>query len=464
MSNNGGASAGPVQKKRQQRLHAAMNSLNKSMSLRQEEDDDGGGGSTTTNSTTGLAARGDRSRVGGAGGEDGRNQPLLMNDVRSVRRAALTVMSPLVYTWLVISAAASIFLLLLLCNLLDFMPLSYAMVLLPLWLAHGALFFCHILSARALSRFIARANENRQRMDASDHIDRTEYLPLLQRALKFGLKTAFLSLCMLIFEILMYIKIEEELDNNSGSRRISLASALVPIWPIVLGLLIDGIICKTQHILRVFVWVLLASSMILATLKVDYDATFVSWGLVLLPLLGVILVCVLALSYIVYGHRVGYFRLTSSQLVAGWLYSISAGIALILLVFLVEADGRSDGDNLLEWNRTVRLFIISAAPVSVSMFGVGAWAVAKDEFNRLLTLGGQAAVIPMKLKLEPHGWTSVKSVGVAMIPMFGEVSFEPLDSSKADLEMCGACCACYPYDDEEEVVPEISTQISNRIA
>ena len=82
---NGGIPAGRVPDTgsgRKHRLNAAMNSLNKSMSLRSDGDgpEEGSGGV--------------RSEADG-----GRGNPLLMNDVRSVRRAALTVMSPLVYTW-----------------------------------------------------------------------------------------------------------------------------------------------------------------------------------------------------------------------------------------------------------------------------------------------------------------------------------------------------------------------------
>jgi len=452
---NGGLPAGRVPDTgsgRKHRLNAAMNSLNKSMSLRSDGDgpEEGSGG-----------VRGEA--------DGGRGDPLLMNDVRSVRRAALTVMSPLVYTWLIISGAAAIFLLLLLAVTLRILTLPYAIVLLPLWLAHAALFVCHFLSARALSRFITRANANRQRLDVADHLDRTEYLPLLQRALKFGLKTAALSTCVLIFEIVMYMKMRSYEDDSNDGDTITLGSALVPIWPIILGLLIDGILCKTQHLLRVAVWVFICASMVLATLKVDYAATFVSWGLVILPLEGVLLICASSLGYIVYGHRIGYFRLTSAQLMAGWLYSASVILAILLLGFIVEMDRRGRQGNVTtdfwEWPHAIRLLLLTAGPMSVSLFGVGAWAVAKDEFNRLMALGGQAAVIPMKLRLEPNGWTSVQSVGVAMIPMFGEVSFEPLDSTKSDIEMCGSCCACYPYDDETEVLETTaSTPTTGRLA
>jgi len=57
----------------------------------------------------------------------------------------------------------------------------------------------------------------------------------------------------------------------------------------------------------------------------------------------------------------------------------------------------------------------------VCLVGMGAWAVSRDEFARLLLYGGQAAVHPMRLRLEAKGWTSVESNGVTTIPMFGEV-------------------------------------------
>jgi hypothetical protein len=134
-----------------------------------------------------------------------------------------------------------------------------------------------------------------------------------------------------------------------------------------------------------------------------------------------------------------------------------------------------------------RLFVVILAPLVVCLVSMGAWVVSRDEFGRLLLYGGQAAVHPMKLRWEGKGWTSVQGKGVTVIPMFGEVSFRPLErrprhghdnstrqngssnsrrrdnvqnyprnrTSPADrfVELC-VCCPggghCYPYEVEEE--------------
>jgi len=110
----------------------------------------------------------------------------------------------------------------------------------------------------------------------------------------------------------------------------------------------------------------------------------------------------------------------------------------------------------------IRLFITFLVPLVIGLGGLGAWAVCRDEFNRLLLYGGQAAVIPLKLSLEPKGWTSVEGKGVIIIPLFGEVSFEPLDSDKSQsIELC-PCCACYPaeIDDDSDLQYEHRTMNS----
>jgi hypothetical protein len=99
------------------------------------------------------------------------------------------------------------------------------------------------------------------------------------------------------------------------------------------------------------------------------------------------------------------------------------------------------------------LFVVALAPLVVCMFGMGAWVVSRDEFARLLLYGGQSAVHPMRLKWETKGWTCVQGKGVALIPMFGEVSFHPLERKATEqvMELC-ACCSggCYPYEEEDE--------------
>lgn len=362
----------------------------------------------------------------------------LSEEVFSVRRAALSVLDPLTYTWLVVTVGFSLSVLLGMARWTGLLPdLAYWFIILPSWLSHVGLLVCHILSARALSTFIAEANDNRQRQDSTDHLDRTEYLPLLQRSLKFGLKTGVLSFCVFVFEVLIYLRI------SRGS--ISLAVAFIPIWIIVLGGIIDGIICKTQHILRVLCWVLVFATMILTVLKVDHDMDSIRWRVVVSPVVALLSISSGTLIYIVYGHQVGYFRLTESQLTAGILYSMSTLICIVLVVIVGE---------VIPVSRPVevetRVFVVTLAPLVVALVGMGAWAVTRDEFRRLLQYGGQAAVHPMKLRLEPAGWTAVESKGVTIIPMFGEVSYEPLDSAKSEsIELC-ACCACYPYEDDDE--------------
>lgn len=373
-------------------------------------------------------------------GEGGPPQPLLElpEEIYAVRKAALTVLDPLTYTWLVVTVGFSLSVLLGMARCTSLLPsIPYWFILLPSWLSHVGLLFCHILSARALSRFITEANDNRQRQESTDHLDRTEYLPLLQRSLKFGLKTGVLSFCVFVFEVLIYLRI------SRGA--VTLAVAFVPIWIIVLGGIIDGIICKTQHVLRVICWILVFVTMILTVLKVDHGMDSIRWKLVISPVVALLSISSGSLIYIVYGHQVGYFRLTESQLTAGILYSMSMLLCIVLVVIVGE---------LVPLARPVeietRLFVVTLAPLAVALVGMGAWAVSRDEFRRLLQFGGQAAVHPMKLRLESSGWTAVDSKGVTVIPMFGEVSYEPLDSAKSDsIELC-VCCACYPYEDDDE--------------
>jgi hypothetical protein len=286
--------------------------------------------------------------------------------------------------------------------------LPFWFILMPSWCSHVGLLWCHIRSAQALSRFISQANENRQRPDSTDHIDRTEYLPLLQRSLKFGLKTGVLSLCTFLFEVLLYFRIAK---SNIG-----LGSCFIPLWIIVISAILDGIVCKGQSFIRLLSWMLIFSSMVMAVLRIDYGFLELTWPIVVGPFVAVLSFASLSLIYIVYGHQVGYYRLTESQLTAGILYSMSALIMIVLVVVIAE---------VMPLPRPVeietRIFVVIMAPLVICLTGMGAYAVSRDEFGRLLLYGGQAAVHPMKLRWERRGWTSVPSKGVTVIPMFGEV-------------------------------------------
>ena len=294
-------------------------------------------------------------------------------------------------------------------NLLSNLP--YWFILLPSWLSHLGLFWCHISSARALSSFIAEANESRQRPDSSDHLDRTEYLPLLQRSLKFGLKTGLMSFAIFVFEILFYFRL--------ANGKLSMTSCFLPIWIIVFGGIIDGIICRTQHILRLISWVLIFVAMVILCLKLDYDYDEIQWRIIVCPIVIVLTVASASLIYIVYGHQVGYYQLTESQLTAGNLYSLAALLSIVLVVVIGEIAPLSRHVDI-----ATSIFIVSMAPIVVVLVGMGAWVISRNEFGRLLLYGGQAQVHPRKLRFDANGWTSVQCSGVKSIPMFGEVRYE----------------------------------------
>jgi len=315
--------------------------------------------------------------------------------------------------------------------------LPFWFILLPSWLSHVGLFWCHLMSAKALSSFIAEANVNRHLPDSRDHVDRTEYLPLLQRSLKFGLKTGLISFGVFIFEILIYLRL--------AKGKMFLSVAFIPIWIMVVGGILDGIICKTQHPIRVACWLLTFVAMVLTCLKVDYDFDTIRWRIVVSPIVTVLSISSATLIYIVYGHQIGYYRLTESQLTAGNLYSLAALISIVLVVVIGEAIPLSGQVEI-----QTRLFVVLMAPLVVVLVGMGAWIISRDEFGLLLLYGGQAAVHPKKLRWEGNGWTSVQGIGVTNIPMFGEVSFQPLENKPAShIELC-MCCSCYPYEEEEE--------------
>lgn len=360
-------------------------------------------------------------------------------EIYAVRKAALTVLEPLTYTWIIFAIGFSLSVVLGMARwtmLLAKIPFWF--ILLPAWLAHGGLIYSHICSAKALSTFIAEANENRQRQDSTDHLDRTEYLPLLQRSLKFGVKTGVLSVFFFIFEVMLYFRFIH------GT--LTLSATFTTIWMIVIYHILEGFVCKTQHAIRVLCWLLLFTSMLLAVIKVDYLFESLRWRIILSPLVALLSIASASLIYIVYGHQIGYFRLSEAQLTAGILYSMATLICIVLVIVVGEMP--LERPQVME----TRLFVVLLAPMVIALVGVGAWAVTKDEFERLLLYGGQPAVFPMKLRLEPQGWTSVDSKGILTIPMFGEVSYEPLNSTHSDaIELC-SCCTCYPYEEEEETI------------
>jgi len=373
----------------------------------------------------------------------GGHPPLLEipEEVYAVRKAALQVLKPLISSWLVVSIGFAVTILLGMARWTQLLPnLPYWFVLLPSWFSHVGILWCHIRSAQALSRFISQANENRQRPDSTDHIDRTEYLPLLQRSLKFGLKTGLLSFCIFLFEVLGYIRI--------AKGTMPLGVCFIPIWMLVIGGVLDGLVCKTQSFIRLCCWILVLSSMIMATMRIDYGHDELQWHVIAVPIIVVLSFATMALGYIVYGHQVGFYRLTESQLTAGILYSMSAIIAIVLVIVVAEVMPLSRPVEI-----ETRLLVVIMAPLVLCLTGMGAYAVSKDEFGRLLLYGGQSAIHPMRLKWESKGWNSVPTKGVVIIPMFGEVSYRALERQPLDtgIELCSNCCTCYPFEEEEEI-------------
>lgn len=375
-------------------------------------------------------------------GANGDQRPPLLEipeEIYAIRKSALQVLKPLTRTWVVVTVGFALTVLFAMTRWTRLLYIPYWFILLPSWCSHVGLLWCHILSAQALSSFISQANDNRQRPDSSDHINRTEYLPLLQRSLKFGLKTALLSFSIFLFEILVFVQL--------AWRSISLSIVFLPLWLLVVGGILDGIICKTQHLVRVISWILVFTAMILAVLKVDYQLDSIRWRIVFSPIIALLGITSSTLVYIVYGNQIGYYQLTESQLTAGNLYSLAALICIVLFIVIGEVIPLSRPVEI-----ETRIFIVVMAPLIVCLVGMGAWVVSRDEFGRLLLYGGQAAVHPMKLKWESIGWTSVQSRGVAIIPMLGEVSFRPLERIRNDdVESYAGCnyCTCYPYEEEE---------------
>jgi hypothetical protein len=246
---------------------------------------------------------------------------------------------------------------------------------------------------------------------------------------------------MFIFEILLYIRVVK------GS--VSLAVVFTPLWILVIAGVLDGLICKTQHFLRVVCWILVCVAMALTILKVDYQYDYIRWRVVLSPVIAALSIASGTLVYIVLGHQVGYYRLTESQLTAGNLYSLAALICIVLVITIGEVFPLSRPVEI-----ETRLFVVILAPLVVCLVGMGAWVVSRDEFARLILYGGQSAVHPMRLKWEAKGWTCVQGKGMTLIPMFGEVSFHPLERKPKEhvVELCTTCCSggCYPYAEEDE--------------
>mmetsp|Transcript_10329 Transcript_10329/g.14607 ORF Transcript_10329/g.14607 Transcript_10329/m.14607 type:complete len:589 (+) Transcript_10329:102-1868(+) len=357
-------------------------------------------------------------------------------EIIAVRRAALTVFDPLTYTWLIVSVGFSLAMALGMSKWVLLLPkLRFWVILLPCWLSHFGLFICHIMSARALTRFVSEASDNRERQSSTDALDRTEYLPLLQRSLKFFLKTVFISIGVFIFEILLYFLI--------AKGTVSISKALTPLWLLVFGGIFDGIICKNQHITRLFSWGLALTFMILLVLRIDHNNKFdLGWRAIIAPVIALLVISTGVLTRIMYGHQIGYFRLTRYQRTAGIFYAFGNLGSIIVLIILVEVQLVRPIDIQM------RLFLVALSSLTVSLVGFGAFCVTRDEFERLLRHGGQAAVLPKDLRFEPSGWTAVESRGIAHIPMFGEVCYEPLQAHEKSCDVM-MCCSCYAYQEED---------------
>lgn len=287
--------------------------------------------------------------------------------------------------------------------------LPYWAIFLPAWLSHLGIFIMHISSAMALSKFINEANANRQRPDSTDHLDRVEYLSLLQRSIKFGVKTGVLCFIVLIFEILLCIR----LYNSSA---ISMGQVYIPLWILTVTHIANGIVCKSQHLLQSLFWVLLFTAMLLSVLIVDYSMESISWGVIIALIIALLLIVTGVLIHVVYGHQIGYFLLTDSQLTAGVFYSISSMLAILVVAII---GGAIKLPEIIQLD--LFLITIFLAPFVVALAGLGAYLVTRDEYDRLLRYGGQSLNTPMRLRLEENGWNSVVDNGVASIPMFGDV-------------------------------------------
>mmetsp|Transcript_8784 Transcript_8784/g.16008 ORF Transcript_8784/g.16008 Transcript_8784/m.16008 type:complete len:577 (+) Transcript_8784:123-1853(+) len=365
-------------------------------------------------------------------------------EVYAVRKAALTVLDPITFCWLILTIGFSTSVALGAAKWTSKLgTLPYWLIFLPAWASHGGIVIMHVLSARALSKFISEANENRQRQDSTDHLDRVEYLPLLQRSLKFGLKTGVLCFVIFIFEVLLFIRL---CRPNS----ISLAETYIPLWILTLVFIGNGLVCKSQHFLHSLIWVLVFTAMLLSVLRIDYGMVdVILTSHIVMVLIALLAIISAILIYIVHGHQIGYYKLTESQLTAGVFYSTASFLSILLVAIMGDAVTLPE---LIQLD--LLLIIVILAPIVVALAGFGAYLVTRDEFDRLLKYGGQSAVMPMRLRLETHGWTSVATRGAITIPMFGDVKYEPLDmetSERLSIELCGPCCCLYPAEEEDEL-------------
>ena len=394
------------------------------------------------------------------------------DDVHSVRKRALSVLLPLTNIWLIVSTGLATSAAMSCLRVFHFYPtLPYWMILMPSWCAHAGVFFCHVKGCRNLGKFIQQANDSRQhsrqtssssghnnstasQQIAQDYHDRQEYLPLLQRSLKYGLKTGSLCFLLFVFQLLVFLHLREATATQGDAYIQNVNTCLLPLWVLVVGGLLDGIVCKTQSFLRVVCWILLFTSMLLLVVKVDYNLESVNWFDVTFPLFVNMCICAGSLIYVLYGHQLGYFQLTENQYMAGIMYCISIFMIFCLLVVLSEVIPGMAVD------MQTAMFVTFLSPLIIILIGLGAWGVSKDEYRRMLLLGGQQSVHPMRLRLEPAGWTCVQSRGVTLMPMLGEVSYEPLDKDRyrnsedgndGFLEMCSfSCClSCYPLEDKD---------------
>jgi hypothetical protein len=103
-------------------------------------------------------------------------------------------------------------------------------------------------------------------------------------------------------------------------------------------------------------------------------------------------------------------------LTASVFYWASSFLAIILVAIMGDAVTLPD---LIQLD--LLLVTVILAPIVVALVGFGAYFISRDEIERLLKYGGQSAVMPMRLRLETNGWTSVASKGVVTIPMLGDV-------------------------------------------
>merc|ERR1712157_415023 len=145
-----------------------------------------------------------------------------------------------------------------------------------------------------------------------------------------------------------------------------------------------------------------------------------------------------------------------AQLTSGVFYATSSFLAILVVSIMGDVFQLPDLIHL-----DLLLIIVILAPIAVLLFGFGAYLISRDEFERLLEHGGQNAVVPMRLRLETNGWTSVASEGTVQIPMFGDVRYVPLDVETAErlsLELCGPCISCCYPTEEEEDMPQFPRQ------